>query len=142
MFQGIGAAALSPTVRMPAVFRTLPLSLRMEIAQFFSPNRATLALLARIRAHFGKLPPTQPNRAARMQFELLAAPLVKKGLHGFGEYFAPAAGMGEYFAANGLGADAVPVVEACDMKAVRGTMIAVGAVSLGVGLALATVLHR
>jgi hypothetical protein len=126
---------------MPVEFRVLPLSLRMEIAQFFSPNRATLALLARIRAHFAKLPPTQPNRAARLRFEMMASPLVKKGLHGMGEYFAPS-GMGEYFSANGLGADPVDACDAQCADKMRPVMIAIGAVSLGVGLAVATVAFR
>jgi hypothetical protein len=128
---------------MPVEFHVLPYSLRMEIAMFFAPHGATRKMLAKIRMDFSKLAPTQANRIARMKFEIMAATLARSGaLRGIGEYFAPAAGMGEYFAAQGLGADAVvasddPCAAACSKK-----LMAVGAVGLGVGLAVALVALR
>jgi hypothetical protein len=127
---------------MPAEFHVLPYSLRMEIGMFFSPSGATRKMLAKIRADFSRLAPTQANRIARMKFEIMAATLMRShSLRGMGEYFAPA-GMGEYFAAQGLGADAVaipddPCAAACSKK-----LVAVGAVGLGVGLAVAMMALR
>ncbi len=58
--------------------------------------------------------------------------------HGMGEYFAPASGIGEYFAANGLGVDEAPLAE----KSCNAMVLAVGAVSLGAGMILAMVAFK
>jgi len=55
-----------------------------------------------------------------------------------GEYFAPASGIGEYFAANGLGVDEAPLAE----KSCNAMVLAVGAVSLGAGMILAMVAFK